>query len=177
MSFVLSHLDATTRNLMLAEIDDDVSASRLYLSLRLSPQGVRLYEGLLRESARSHHPDWLATELQRQGCIVDQEQRKLKDGRIISAKTPSNAAQILADGEFNRFYARAVCMLAVGQGRKVRICRGKQVNDPRPESEAVIGQVFDPVSVVFDLRAASGLEAGLALHVGANSGLTLELDI
>ena len=37
MSFAFTHLDTTTRRLMLSEIDSDLTAGSLYVSERLSP--------------------------------------------------------------------------------------------------------------------------------------------
>lgn len=175
MSFQFALLDDDMRRRMRDELDDDVQNSRLYLSPRLSVEGRRLFEGLLRLSVEHHHPDWLAAELVDKNCLVGVEERRLANGRTISARVPVTAAQTLAESEFNRLYARGVCLMAIERAVRVRICRAKQVVAPRAESEIAIGTIYDPTSVLFDIRASTGLEAGLGLHLAPNSGLTLEL--
>jgi hypothetical protein len=48
---------------MLREVDRDIAARRLYMSPRLSPDGVRHYPALLREASQEHDEIRLAREL------------------------------------------------------------------------------------------------------------------
>jgi hypothetical protein len=100
------------------------------------------------------------------------EERKKPTGGFTSAKVPVNAAEILAEGEFNRFYARGLCLRAVAEGiDKVVVYRGKEVLNPRPESEALLGKHFPVEELLQDLRQHIGTDTALGLPAGPNSGL------
>ena len=56
---------------------------------------------------------------------------------------PLKAQETLSEGEFNRFYCKALCARSISEGiSKVIAYRAKQVENPRPESEAIIRQIF-----------------------------------
>ena len=57
---------------------------------------------------------------------------------------PSNAHNTLAEGEFNRFYLRGLCLEAIQQGKMIEVYRAKAVNQPRAVSQALIGTQLDP---------------------------------
>ncbi len=83
---------------------------------------------------------------------------------------------MLAEGEFNRFYIRAVCARAVADGISgVVVYRAKSVEHARSESERKIGQTVDPSAVLNDLRAHPGVDTALGLPPGPNSGLSIAL--
>ena len=66
---------------------------------------------------------------------------------------------MLAEGEFNRFYLRALCRHALSQGiPRLEVFRAKSVMAPRPDSEEKIGLLVDPAVILIDLRASSGVE-------------------
>ena len=55
-----------------------------------------------------------------------------------------NAAELIAEGEFNRFYLRALCLAALSQDIPVLVInRARHSDHPRPESEAQIGTHID----------------------------------
>lgn len=169
------NLDDRTRGLMIYEVDGDVAASKLYRSVRFSPKGMAAYEGLLRLAIEKHSDSWLADQL-RNGCMKTHEMRKKPKGGVTTALVPVTAADTFAEGEFNRFYARAVCSRAIADGiPHVVVYRGKEVVTPRPESTALIGTKFTPTGLLFDLRSSQGVEPGLGLPPGPNSGLTIKL--
>lgn len=63
----LRHLDDVTRSAMLAEVEHDIAADALYLSPRLSPQGVNDYPDLLRDAIQIGDDETLATALSSNG--------------------------------------------------------------------------------------------------------------
>jgi hypothetical protein len=170
------NLDDKTRQSMLQEIALDVSRGSLYISPRLNEQGVQNYALLLREAAESHSDAWLANELRHQGYIKAFEQRRKRKGGFTTAKVPVTAPETLAEGEFNRFYARGLCIRAIKEGiAEVQVYRGKAVRNPRPESQAKIGQMISAEALLEDLRQSPGVEPALGLPPGPNSGLTVRL--
>ena len=149
----LIDLDDTIRSYMRAEIHHDInSADRsLYLSGRLSERGRRDYPRLLLEAAASGTPESLRAELDKLGRLNTYEQNTAK-------RVPVNAAATLAEGEFNRFYIRAVCLRAIEDGsNKVRAYRAKRVSVPRGESERLVGKEFDAACLwrIYGRRAST----------------------
>ena len=89
-------------------------------------------------------------------------------------KVPYDANETLADGEFNRFYITALCLKALeNKNIKLVVYRAKSVSRPRPESQAKIGQVVNPQSLLNDLRSTVGIDTSLGLPSGPNSGLSI----
>lgn len=172
MSLNYRHLDERTRALMLAEIDRDISAGTLYLSDNLSEQGCADYPTLLRSAAQNGTDATLAAALSK--CLNSHEKpRRLKSGGY--SKPPimrSNAHEMLAEGEFNRFYIRAVCLRVIEDGiKEVVVYRAKEVANARSTSEQMIGQRISPEALLNDLRIHPGVDTALGLPPGPNSGL------
>ena len=163
----LIDLDDTIRSHMTAEIHHDTnSADRsLYLSGRLSESGRRDYPRLLLEAAASGTPESLRAELDKPGRLNTYEQN--------FKRVPVTAAATLAEGEFNRFYIRAVCLRAIEDGsNKVRAYRTKMVSVPRLESERLVGKEFDAACLLEDVRE-KGINNALGVPAGPNSGLSV----
>lgn len=176
MSLNYKHLDERTRALMIAEIDRDIGAGTLYLSENLTEQGCVDYSNLLRMAAQNGNDGMLAEALR--SCLRSHEKpRKLKSGGY--SKPPvmrSNAHEMLAEGEFNRFYIRAICLRVIEDGiKEVVVYRAKEVANPRSASEQMIGQRMSPETLLNDLRAHPGVDTALGLPPGPNSGLCVWL--
>lgn len=176
MALAYRNLDERTRNLMVAEIERDVAAHTLFLSDNLSAQGRNDYPNLLRNAARTGNDVTLAAEI-RSRLNSHEKPRALKDGSF--SKPPvmrSNAHEMLGEGEFNRFYIRAVCLRAIEDGiKQVIVYRAKEVEHARSESEAKIGQAVSAEQLLNDLRTHPGLDTALRLPPGPNSGLSVHL--
>lgn len=171
----LLNLDADTRNWMLAELEHDLSSGQLYLSKRFSDAGRRDYPDLLRQALESHNDDWLAAQLRLNGRLADRETYE-RAGKTHERAVPVNAAETLAEGEFNRFYLRALArrVLETGKGQLI-VYRAKPVSQPRPESEQMIGTPINPEALLNDLRKNVGVDTALKLPPGPNSGLSAKL--
>lgn len=170
------NLDARTRTLMLAEIERDISSGTLFLSDNLSLQGRTDYPDLLRAAAREGTDASLAEQIR--GRLNSHEKpRRLKAGEL--SKPPvmrANAHEMLAEGEFNRFFIRAICARAIEDGIPgVVVYRAKNVEHARLESEQKIGQMVEPNALLSDLRAHPGVDTALGLPSGPNSGLSVAL--
>jgi hypothetical protein len=170
----LPNLDERTRRLMFDEIDHDVQRGVLYVSPRLSNTGQQNYLTLLREAAREHDDDWLAEQLADPVRMRTSEPRRKPTGGFDIAAVPGNAAQVAAESAFKRYYIRALARRAIEDGLDaLEIYRARPSENPRPESEALIGTRIDPRRLLDDLRGHS--EASSGLLPGPNSGLSVRL--
>lgn len=165
------------RALIEEEVQMDIDARSMYQSPRLTDEGWAGYPALLLEAVRSHDPPWLEQQIKLRGWIKDQEQR-VRNGVVHWARVPYTAAQTLAEGDFNRYYIRAVCCAAILAGNDtVLVYRAKQVENPRPESVRLTGSKLSAQKLLDDLRINSNkLETALGLPPGPNSGLSACLD-
>jgi len=168
----LDNLDARTRQLMASEFERDVSSGTLYISGRLNTKGKLIYPDLLRTAIESKDADWLADSIRAGGLLNPTEQRK----NGVVARVPVTAADTLAEGEFSRFYIRALCCRALEDGLPCLVaCRCRAVENPRPESQAKVGSHVDPDALLADLRRNVGVETALGVPAGPNSGLAVRL--
>ncbi|MFO0847198.1 MAG: hypothetical protein U0871_01380 [Gemmataceae bacterium] len=165
-----------TRALMAEELDCDMASGTLYLSDRLSDAGRRDYPRLLAEALTAHEPGWLEAQLREGGRLSDTESYT-RSGVTRERRVPATAAATLAEGEYNRFYCRAVCRLAAeaGPAAEVEVYRAKPVSSPRPESEAKIGTRVNAAGLLADLRWNKGVDTALGVPAGPNSGLSVRL--
>lgn len=163
------------RELMLAEVEIDAGREELYLSPRLSAAGRERYQALLEDAIRVGSPATLAASLGNAGILNATEVRQTKKGPV-TARVPITAPETLAEGEFNRFYARAVARRALEVGQEtVEVYRAKPVEAPRPESVAKVGALVSAEQLLTDLRTHVGVDTALGIPAGPNSGLSVRL--
>jgi hypothetical protein len=177
MALYFENLDERTRQLMLDELEYDIANQQLHISPFLSGQGQRDYENLLREALESGNDETLAQALREHRRILRTLPRRNPSGGYSIAATAENAAQVLAESEFNRYYIRALARRAMEDGiSELVIYRAKPVANPRPESEARIETSLSPQELLEDLRSHTGDERpSLGVPSGPNSGLTVRL--
>jgi len=176
MALNLINLDERTRTLMIEEVDMDISQQNLYISPRLTTEGQQRYPDLLKEAIRQHDDQWLAKNLQSGNFLKAEEQRRKPNGGYTIVRVPITAPVTLAEGEFNRFYCRAVCLRAIQDGiGNVEVYRAKDVTTERPESKAKIGSLVSASELLSDLRTHQGVEPALGLPPGPNSGLSIRI--
>lgn len=167
-------LNEAVRQQMLSELRADIENGTLYLSDRLTSAGQQVWPKLLEEACSTHDDAWLASQLRQRGLLNHTEQRRKPKGGFTTADVPSNAAEMLSEGEFNRLYARGLCADVIANGgSEVEVYRGKAVSSPRSASEALIGRRFPAEDLLADLRTSQGVEPALGLPPGPNSGLTV----
>ncbi len=180
----LRNLDDVTRAAMLSEVDHDIAAGPgptgvLYVSPRLSPQGVSGYPDLLRDAVQTGNDATLAAALASNGRLLAHETAKHpKGGPDVVKAVPVTAPQTMAEGEFNRYYARGVCVRALaetGPQATVTIYRARESTNPRPESVALVGTTPSAAALLEDLRTHIGMDTALHLPPGPNSGLSIHL--
>lgn len=176
MALEYPNLTQETRNLMVSEIDRDIADTTFGQELkRLTLQGEKLWPTLLKEAATNYEDGWLERTLNERGLLEAFETRHYASGKVGQVKVPYTAAQTLSEGEFNRYYMRALCLQAIAGQKNLRVRRAKPVANPRPESEAKIGWSPDPTALLNDLRANIAFDTNLGLPAGPNSGLSVEL--
>lgn len=157
---------------MLEEVKRDVNNDRLYMSARLNDNGKKIYKKLLEKAITNGDERTLAKDLLDSDCFNKFEQRKIK-GVNTQAKVPYNANEVLAAGEFNRFYIRALCLISLENHETLEIYRAKKVSHARSVSESMIGKEIDATKTLEDLRKNIGIDASLNLPPGPNSGLSV----
>jgi tRNA splicing endonuclease len=167
-------LDESVRSCMVQELDADLQAGRLYASPRLNDTGKQKWPVILREALLQHDDVWLADALRSAELLNSSVPRHNRDGSVSMTRMPDNAADTLAEGEFNRFYARGLCVqVLASRGAEVEVYRGKDVQSPRPESEVMIGKRLPATQLLDDLRQSIGVDTAMRLPPGPNSGLTV----
>lgn len=178
MALYFENLDERTRGLMLDEMEYDLTNNQLHISPFLSGQGQRDYAHLLRDAIQNGNDETLAESLRERRRIVrTQPRRQPKAGGYSIAATPENAAEVLAESEFNRYYIRALARRAIEDGiEELVIYRAKPARKPRPESEARVETSLSPQDLLDDLRSHPGDEPpALGVPSGPNSGLSVRL--
>ncbi len=173
MKFNFENLEQA-RKLMVEEIKSDINTGRLYPSKRFNENGHRLYPKIFIESVEKGDEQLLAEALDANNCFAEKEERNTKNG-IILVKVRADASRVFAEGEFNRFYLRALALIALQNGQSLQIYRARHSENPRPESEMLIGQMIGPKALLDDLRNNIGVDTVLGLPQGPNSGLTAKL--
>lgn len=174
MGIRYENMDEITRNYMLQE-------SQLgghYISPRLTDDGQSAWQSLLEEGIKKFNDDWIGNEILNRGHMRSREQY-VRNGVTHSRDiNKPHAAQQLAEGEFNRYYIRGLCLRAKAEGKDVLIVyRGKHVRQPRPESEQKIGTAISVEVLLTTLRSNDfvTIENVLGVPGGPNSGLTCKL--
>jgi hypothetical protein len=168
-------LDQKTRALMLDEFRNDEVAGRLYLSERLTPHGRARWRAVLKEALVAGDDETLGAML-RAEQVLEVWEVAHRNGRPYRKSVPQNAAETLAEGEFNRFYCRAICLRALSESAGlVEVYRAKVVTQPRSKSERLVGTHIDAQRLLDDLRRNIGIDTALGVPAGPNSGLCVRL--
>ena len=142
---------------MLKEIELDLASGNLFYSSRLSDKGKQDYPRLLKDASQLYDIAWLSNSLRSNGRIKIEESRRTRSGGYSIAKVPGTAPDTLAEGEFNRFYIRGLCLRAIEEEiDDLVIYRAKLVDRPRSESELMIGRVIKVKSLLQDIRTHPG---------------------
>lgn len=176
MSFKFENLDHKTRELMINEVELDINNKKLYLSPRLSDFGKKQYPQLLKNAILEGNETTLAANIKAQNCLNLTELRNTNQGTKKIVSVPVNACETLAEGEFNRFYIRALCRRVIEEELgTLEIYRAKQVSTPRIESQIMIGKIVNPEKLLNDLRTNIGVDTVLGLPPGPNSGLSVRI--
>lgn len=173
MALTLQNLDEKTRHYMLAELErDETQSDSVYVSDRLSPQGVATYPSALREAIAKGDDTTLQSALQKPGMLNSHDKSYMRKGKLVTPKMNVRAPQMLAEGEFNRYYVRGLCARVCDEGgSSVEVYRARASSRERPESVDMIGSHINATELLDDLRSHIGKEPTLLPDV--NSGLSV----
>ncbi len=163
-------LSQTTREFMVDEFNSDINSDSCYTSTRFHEVGKDCYLKIMPKHLSEGDDNSLAEDLRNSDCFNTHETDK--NGK--EKKVPVTAAQIFAEGEFNRFYMRAVSLRAISEDLSIEVYRARHSENPSPESEALIGKTLDPQILLRDLRDCKGIETTLGLP-RPNSGLSVKI--
>jgi hypothetical protein len=127
----------------------------------------------LREAIARGDDRTLEAAIDRPG-LFNETETYMRMGKPVTAKISQRARQILAEGEFNRFFIRGLCSLVCSKGGGgVEIYRAREPSQARPESEEMLGTQVDAAQLLDDLRTNVGQPPTLLPFV--NSGLSVRL--
>lgn len=175
MILAFENLNSETRTYMLQEIDRDISNNTLYLSKWLTDEGQQLWPQLLRDAAQTQDDEWLADQVRARHLLRPSTTVRTRSGGTTQRRMSHDAPEVIVH-EFNMFYVRALCAIAVANSiPTVTIYRAKEVADPRPSSATMIGSEIDAAATLADLRETHGTQPRLGFPAGPNTGLTVKL--
>lgn len=175
MGLRLENLDADTRREMLAELDEDARAGRLNPGQLATAGGTASWPSLLQSAAKDGNDESLAAALRNSDYFVAETTVRTPSGGTTTKRTPSNAAENLAQGEFNRLYIRALCRRAIAAGTNVvEVYRARASSNPRFESQELVGSKLVASELLEDLRSNVGRATRLGVP-GVGSGLSVRL--
>lgn len=168
-------VDADIRKLMVAELELDIAEEKSYINPFLQEGKGNDYLDLLREALGAGSPESFAAAIAKENLLIEKH-TYTKQGKQIEARVPATFNATLAAGEFNRYYMRAVCLLAKQQGTTtVEIYRAKSVSTPRQPTDERIGKRIEPQILLADLRETT-FERSSTFGLGApNSGLSIRI--
>jgi hypothetical protein len=204
----LVDLDETTRKWMMEEYRRDLDQGTLFVSPLLTDRGRREYADLLKEAIEHHDEVWLASALG-SGDRMNLTQRSVHQGAGASPGTathtgrppsknsalggeesqemPNSTPEVLAEGEFNRYYARGLCRRAIDEGMDVleiyRYGRAAGVHftdqsldvPSEPGIDRTGGTTVDPRELLASLRKSPEEELDTGLPGEPDSGLSVRL--
>lgn len=148
----LVELTPSVRAGALAELAADRVGGQVFKSARVYEDRQEIYFSLLHEALQERDDGWLAGQLTLRGCMM--AQYLTKTHRLL--KTPCNAAELLAYGEFKRYYIRGVCVNALAHGKAdVEFYRAHESMIHRAESDFLIGTTTDAEALLRSLRTLS----------------------
>lgn len=162
---------------MIEEIDMDIQSDKIYRSSYLTQSGQGDFPDLIRKAADTGNDDTLAASLRGKFNLKTQRKRPKAPG-YYTADVPVNAAEVLAQSEFNRYFVRGLCRRAIAtKVQRLQVFRAKAVTNPRIGSESKIGLLVDPEVVLIDVRRSQeyGVDTALGLPPGPGSGITLRI--
>jgi hypothetical protein len=171
--FNFKQLNAHTREVMETEIKKAINSGNLYESKRFNQTGKEQWPNLILEAARSYNEGWLAYELERMHAMNEFEGRTLQKGGYTVAHVPHTAAKTLADGQFNRFYIMAICVIVKEKDlSSVTVYRAKAREEHRSSSDSLIGNKLDANQLYNELAVLKSSFDCAVLK--PNSGLSVE---
>ena len=145
MDFDFKNLTPQTRQRMFQEFINDEQNGHLYVSNRIknTPEIIQKYFKLLTDAFEHGTDATLCTQITRNNILKENEEYR-KDGQLKMRKMPSNANEILGQGEFKRYYMRALCRQAIDENKKLLIYRARESKIDSDDAKFFINKIINP---------------------------------
>ncbi len=170
------NLNETTRRFMLLEFE----TGNHFLSPRLAEVAKPRWPDTLRDALQYHTDVWLERELIRRTMMLGTETLKSPMGgkTMTRAINKEQAAKTLAEGEFNRYYMRGVCLAAKARGfSQVIVCAGKIIPHASIDLRKAIGVPMSVDALLENLRINNYTKNDAILGAPMGSGLSAFLSV
>lgn len=153
MNFTFYDLTEKIRESMLEEFIEDERNGNLFISRRIkeSEPTIQKYFELLTESFKNG-TDFTLSEAIKANNILKETEQYRKNGVLKLRKVASNASEVLGQGEFRRYYMRALCKQAILEYKDLVIYRGRKSNEKSLDAELVIGKQVNPEKLLEYLK-------------------------
>ena len=167
--FKFENLDDATRFSMLKAIEEAEGTGNIYFSTRFNLAGNMEWLPLLKQAAQEFNEHWLAYQLEANKLMKDFEGSRTPSDVYTIKHVPHTAAETMAEGQFNRFYMLGLCKRARVEGiTHLEVYRAKERSEPRPESQALIGNQLSIDEIEIQLKEKASFNSPL---IKPNSGL------
>ncbi len=145
---------------MIQEFIKDASSDNVYFPQTIHKTSFKAYITDIQDHMKKKSLKKWTTTLKTQyinwaGCQ--------KDGKSIASDSEAK----LAEGEWNRYFQKAVCMIAISEGKKIKVCRWRESRHPKDVPGFTEGTTHDPQAFYNTIES---------YPFGANTGLTIEID-
>lgn len=170
MGLNYTQLTETTRRFMIQEFGQGGH----YISPRLNEAGRARWIPLLKDALQYHTDLWLERELMRRTCLTATEYLKstMTGKTVTRAVNREQIAKVLAEGEYNRFYLRGLCLAARTRGYSHLIVTQARLIPNMPEAaKKPVGAAVEVNALLETLRNNSFKAVGPAL--GLPDGLSV----
>ncbi len=167
-------LNSQTRLFMLDAIIDAENSNNIYFSSRFNEKGKKEWIPLIKQAAQEHNEHWLAFQIEANELFKDYEGKNKRFFTYSNEYIPHFAAEIFAEGQFNRFYILGLCKFAKSKGISYLIVyRAKESKNPRDESQSLIDAQLSIDEIESQLKdIQSSFKSKL---VQPNSGICMRL--
>lgn len=180
MGLNYTQLNETTRRFMMQEFEQGGH----YISPRLNEAGRARWLPLLKDALQYHTDLWLERELMRRSCLTTTEYLKstMTGKTVTRAVNREQIAKALAEGEYNRFYLRGLCLAARTRGYEhLIIAQGRIIPNAPDALKKPVGKAVAVDMLLEKLRAnsykaidpAMGLPEGLKFSAGLTARLPM----
>ncbi|MBN1214486.1 MAG: hypothetical protein JXA99_03485 [Candidatus Lokiarchaeota archaeon] len=153
------------------ELEWDLKNNQLYKSPRLTLKGLNEFPILLKKAIENGNDISFSDNLKN---FFKENEKLIRDGIGYEKKIPYDAHFVLGQGQFNIYYMRAICQMAISQGIKtVEVYRAKKSQNPRKSSQNLIKNKINAKDLLGDLRNSDFGSKKFSLGF-PNSGLSVK---
>ena len=170
MQYFFPDFDENIRTIMYQELLDDIESNNFFKPSSMLDSVVNCYQTILKETFLNQNFEYLSKTLN--SCFF-------KTFTTTGRKVSSNIAQMVAFNDFNRYYSRALLVLALAENKSLLVYRAKQSLNERVESRRAINRIisnsYEQKELLYLLRNSQLLFSQKNRHslFQPNSGLSL----